>query len=311
MKNNFKINLVIVLAFAIALSNCTNSGNKIDETPTSGNIKASIEESYKLLFDTEIFVFQTLYKNAKVNAAYKSEGDALEDYFRDSVRFIVINRKLTKNEENKLISKNIIPRTTRIAYDALALIVNKNNNDSAFTFEQIKEIFEGKISKWKQININSKLSDMIVVFDNNKSCNPRYIKEKLELKKDFPSNCFAVNSNQEVINYVEKNKNALGIISVNWVSDSHDSVTIDFLHKVKVVAVGSESGADPVKPYQGYIADGSYPFTREVYMISRETFAGLGTGFVSFVAGEKGQRIILKSGLVPATMPVRLIEVKR
>jgi phosphate transport system substrate-binding protein len=46
-------------------------------------------------------------------------------------------------------------------------------------------------------------------------------------------------------------------------------------------------------------------------MICREPYSGLGTGFVSFVAGDQGQRIILKSGLVPATMPVRLIQVKK
>jgi phosphate transport system substrate-binding protein len=45
-------------------------------------------------------------------------------------------------------------------------------------------------------------------------------------------------------------------------------------------------------------------------MNSRESFTGLGSGFVSFVSGEKGQRIILKSGLVPATMPIRIIQVK-
>jgi phosphate transport system substrate-binding protein len=75
-----------------------------------------------------------------------------------------------------------------------------------------------------------------------------------------------------------------------------------------------EVGTDPknfCKPYQGYIAERSYPFCRDVYMISRETFSGLGTGFVSFVAGDQGQRIILKSGLVPATMPVRLIEIRK
>jgi len=46
-------------------------------------------------------------------------------------------------------------------------------------------------------------------------------------------------------------------------------------------------------------------------MVSRESFSGLGSGFISFVAGEKGQRIILKSGLVPATMPIRLVKVKK
>lgn len=44
-------------------------------------------------------------------------------------------------------------------------------------------------------------------------------------------------------------------------------------------------------------------------MISRQTRAGLGMGFVSFVAGDKGQLMILKAGLIPAIAPVRLVEV--
>ncbi len=51
-----------------------------------------------------------------------------------------------------------------------------------------------------------------------------------------------------------------------------------------------------------------YPLYREVYIISKEAYTGLGTGFTAFVASERGQRIVLKLGLVPATMPVRLVE---
>jgi phosphate transport system substrate-binding protein len=64
---------------------------------------------------------------------------------------------------------------------------------------------------------------------------------------------------------------------------------------------------DYVQPYQGYLAQGTYPLKREVFIISREARAGLGTGFASFITGDKGQRIILKSGLVPASMPVRIV----
>jgi hypothetical protein len=63
------------------------------------------------------------------------------------------------------------------------------------------------------------------------------------------------------------------------------------------------------KPHQAYIANKLYPLCRSVYMINRQTRAGLGTGFVSFVAGEKGQRMMKLAGLVPATMQVRLIQI--
>jgi phosphate transport system substrate-binding protein len=175
---------------------------------------------------------------------------------------------------------------------------------------QLEDIFRGKISKWEQINSNASSSAINIVFDNNKSGNVRYFKEKFSLKGNFPANFFAVNSNNEVLNYVQKNKGALGIISVNWVSDKNDSVSNRFLKSIRLVEVGSNAD-DYCKPYQGYIAEGSYPLCRDVYMISRETFAGLGTGFAAFVAGDQGQRIILKSGIVPATMPIRLIKVNK
>ena len=62
------------------------------------------------------------------------------------------------------------------------------------------------------------------------------------------------------------------------------------------------------KPYQAYIAQKIYPLWREVYVISKEAYTGLGTGLTAFIASERGQRIVLKFGLVPATMPVRLVE---
>jgi phosphate transport system substrate-binding protein len=320
MNNLSKIRKIMLPLFAVAiiLSGCNSCGydsKKITETATSGNIKIAVDEAYQLLMDTEIYTFEAFYKYAKITPLNKPEGEAFDLFMKDSVRCIIASRKLTDAEDQQLRNNQFIPKTTKIAYDALVFIVNNDNNDSLLTFNQIKDIFTGKISKWSDINKNSALGNLNVVFDNNKSCNTRYIREKFELKDNFPANCFAVKSNPEVINYVEKNKNAIGIISVNWISDKDDTISNGFLHRIRVVSVGDESNTDGkgefYKPFQGNIAEGSYPLTREVYMINRETFTGLGTGFVSFVAGEKGQRIILKSGLVPATMPIRLVEIKK
>jgi phosphate transport system substrate-binding protein len=64
------------------------------------------------------------------------------------------------------------------------------------------------------------------------------------------------------------------------------------------------------RPQQGFIYDRSYPFVREIYLISRENFTGLGFWIYKQFATEQGQRIVLKSGLVPATMPIRLVQFK-
>ena len=305
--NRFNIIKILIALITSTLLGCNSSS--IDETATRGNIKISVDDSYKLIMDTEIFTFTHLYKNAKINVLYKNEKEIINDLINDSVRLVVTNKKLSKSQEDYLLSKSIIPKTTVIAYDALALIVNNNNPDSLIAYDDIKLIFKGSVNKWYQINNNSKLNNISVVFDNINSSNTRYISEKYELKGKFPKNCYALNSNEEVISFVEKNPNAIGMVSVNWLSDKDDSLTINFLKRVKVVAVGSTTNSGSYfKPYQANIADGSYPFIRDVYMISRESFYGLGSGFISFVAGDKGQRIILKSGLVPANVPIRLVK---
>jgi len=312
MKYLVKISFVCVAV--IGFISCSQTGKvATDETPTRGNIKIGVDDSYKLLFDTEIFTFESIYHYAHITPIYKTELEILDDFMKDSIRLMVSSRPLTKEEIDYLAGNQIIARSTKIAKDAIAFIIHKDNPDSMINYNTIGEILKGNVDAWKKINPKSKLGDLKVVFDNIKSSNVRFMMEKYNLSNSFPSYCAAVNSNEEVVNYVESHPNAIGLLSVNWISDRQDSVSHSFLTKVKVLAISNEiqpEGPDYYRPYQGFVADRSYPFIRDVYVISRETFLGLGSGLASFVAGEKGQRIILKSGMVPAVMPIRLVQIK-
>jgi len=298
----------------ILLAGCGGPPKSSDtDSPTSGKFKIGIDDSYSLLIDAELYTFQSLYQYAKVDTISRSETDIFNAFMKDSVSLIVVSRKLTSDEEKHLNSIQVFPKTTKIAYDAVAFILNRENPDSTLFYDQVRNIFEGKIKTWKEINPASKLKNLQIVFDNYKSCNTRYFREKFNLQK-LPGTCFAVHNNAEVINYVEKNKEAIGVISVNWVSDKADTVSHSFLKRVKIVGISAPGHTDPkggfYTPHPAYIAEGFYPFTREVYCINRQVYVGLAYGISSFIAGEKGQLIVLHSGMVPASMPVRLVEIK-
>jgi len=303
------------LAGFVMLTGCgNNNGSQQNrDTPTSGHTRMEADDSYKLLVDAELYPFQAMYAEAKIDVTCKNEADVLNDFMKDSVRCIIVNRPLTKENEQFLQTQQVVARTNTIAYDAVALIVNRQNPDSNFFYDRIQDIFTGKITTWKQLNPKSKLGNIAVVFDNYKSSNPRYFKEKFSLEK-LPQACYAVNNNEEVINFVESHKEAMGIISVNWISDKADSISQLFLHRISVAGISPPGTVDPntsfYQPYQAYIKQGTYPFTREVYCINRESYPGLGYGFTSFIAGPQGQLIVEHSGLLPATMPVRIVEIK-
>jgi len=307
------LNFVGIFLFFLIASCGGDANQKNTDTPTAGRIKVGVDDSYRLLVEAEMFTFETMYKYAHIDTICKTEADVINDFMNDSVPLIIVNRVLSEKQVAYLRERQYIPKTTKIAIDAIALIVNNENPDTALFFQTVKDIFQGKITSWSQIDKKSKMKELKVVFDNFKSGNPRYFKEKFAIES-FPSTCFAAQSNSEVINYVEKNKNAIGVISVNWISDPADTVSHNFLKRFKVVGIALEGDNDPgtkfYRPFQGYIAEGSYPFTRNVYCINRQSYAGLAHGFSSFIAGEKGQFIVLHSGLVPAAMPVRLVEIK-
>jgi phosphate transport system substrate-binding protein len=304
----------IYAGIVFVLFSCAGGGQKtLNETPTRGNIKILSDESFQPLIETEVFTFTHIYNNATVKPIFKPEVDVINDFMSDSVKVIVTSKKLTEDQIKWLRDTLIITRTTTFAYDALALVTNKKNYDTLIKYETVKDIFLGRITRWKEINSKSNLGDISVIFDNTKSGNIRYFKERFEVSDKLPSNFFAVNSNREVIDFVSKNINAVGIVSVNWISDKDDSTGRSFTKKVNVLAVSQPFFTDNsyYRPDQGWIYDKTYPFVREIYLISREIFRGLGSGFIQWACAEQGQKIVLKSGLVPATMPIRLVQIKK
>ena len=113
-----------------------------------------------------------------------------------------------------------------------------------------------------------------------------------------------------MLDYVKQNKNALGIIGVNWISDMDDPNMMGLRKGVKVMYVRSRKDLPAFQPFAGNIWSQEYPLCREVWMINRANKAGINSGFMLFMSGEKGQLIIQKSELVPAKAPIRLFRLE-
>lgn len=287
---------------------------KFTDTPTSGEITIVCDESYQPLISVENDTFQNIYQDAKVHVKYLPEAEAFKELVsNDSIRLIIAARNLNESEKEYFKQRKLFPRVTKIAVDAAAFVINNENTDTLIKLEELKNILTGKVSSWKQLS-KSTLDSIVVVFDKSGSANTRYLQQLFLDKNPLPKNWFAVNSNADVVEYVNKNKNAIGVIGLNWISDRDDATANKFLSKVKVVELSpgdtSKYANEYFKPYQAYIALKQYPLIHDVYVISREGRNGLGTGFASFIAGDQGQRIIRLMGMLPATMPVRLIQNK-
>jgi phosphate transport system substrate-binding protein len=304
--------LIALILVCCGFAACNNYNTK-GESITSGELKCAVDNSYSLMMDSEIFTFKALYANTQVNVRYVPEAEALNLLLKDSIQFAVLSRSLLDEEVKSFESRQRFPESIRIAVDGLAIIVNRSNADSVFTMDQLKEVFTGNKRNWADISGSNKAGKIDIVLDHPGSCNTRYIKEKFLLQQPFPDNVFAVNTSEEVIEYVHTHPNSIGVVSVAWLSDKEDPTSQQFLSKVRVAGIiqpnNTLNPTSPRKPYQAYIYDGSYPLRRDVYAVRTGLRGSVGTGFASFLAGEKGQLIIHKMGMVAAKAPTRTIKI--
>jgi len=179
------------------------------------------------------------------------------------------------------------------------LIVNKNTKDTLITLEQITNLMKGmRLPGFKGL-----------VFDNPNSSTANYFCALTGVKNLPAEGVFSFKTNEEMIQYVAQNDGMIGVVGINYIFEPSNEIR-DNLDKVNVLNVLNLKDNKFYAPTQSSIATGQYPLARDLFVVNAQGFSGLGMGFASFVSSDIGQRIVLKSGLVPVKFPSRKIRIR-
>lgn len=295
---------LMLIIFSFTLFSCgINDDNRKKDSPTSGSINLYFDEGLTLHINNQIFTFKSIYKNANVFLRPSNEKECIEALYNDSCKVIAISRPLSDKELQQFKLKNIVPQTSTVAGDAIAIVVNNTFPDSAISISQLISLLQGNDSSFvKNQHIN-------VLFDNANSGCTRQLKDSLIPNGSFGKNCKALNNTPDLIKAISSNSLAIGICDYAWLSDNDDNTTKEFLKTIKILAVSKKNNNIAYMPDQSNIATKNYPLCRTVCIIRRSAEFSLGKGIETFIAGEKGQLMFLKQGLPPNRQEERLIEI--
>ena len=301
---------MVQIALLALLGQACSSGPERKELDTAqrGRIRIAADESFRGIVNGTIVTYEGLYKDASFDTAFVSEGEAFQMLLNDSARVIVANRRLNAEEKAHFAKRKITPDEVLFAYDAVAVIVNRANADSLFSLLQLKSILSGQMTQWPATR-----ETIVPVFDKANSSNLNFLQARLGVAKAAEM-VTAAGSNPAVVEYVRTHPNAIGFIGLGWISDTDNANSVGFERSIRVAGISKTDPAvkdSAFQPYQAYLAQKQYPLMRDVYLVSGEYHNGLGTGFINLAASDKGQRIVLKSGLLPATMPVRIVNLNK
>jgi len=303
--------LCIVLCMGVFFS----CGGKQTEDLTFNDVSIAVDETFQPIMEEELAVFNAKQPEAILKASYLPETDAINHMLMDSVRMVIATRPFTQKEKDDIMNAYKLPLQQKaFAYDAIALIIHKDNADSLISVSEIEKVMTGKITRWNELQHAITKGDIEVVFDNSNSSTVRYVRDSVCGGAELKGNIKEAKTNKNVIDYVSQTRNAIGIIGVDWLRNKLDTTNLTFDERIRVMSVGRSSvttEGNCFQPVQYYIATGEYPLTRSVYMITTDPRArSMGLYFFHFVSDQAGQLIIAKSSQLLPCMQVQVREVQ-
>ncbi len=165
------------------------------------------------------------------------------------------------------------------AKDGITIYVNENNSVSNITMEQLKKVFTGKITNWK--DLGGKDEKIIVYSRENNSGTYVYFKDNVLKGQDYSPSCQNLPGTAAVVNAVSKDGNGIGY-------GGHG-----YSKGVKMCKVNG------IEPNEANIGSGKYPISRDLYMYVRNRPTGAIKKFIDWVLSPEGQKVVTKVGYFP------------
>lgn len=297
MNSTLKLCAVVISLFLVI--SCNKSTDVNQETILKGNAILHVDATLMPIMEDQVQIFESRY-DATIKMNVQSEAEVIQSLVKDTSSIAVLSRKLNADEMKIFANRKIIPKTTPFALDAVALITNSNSSDTLVAIKDVVNFMKGEFS--------SKIKGL--VFDNPNSSTVRYMNKLAGLTSIPQKGVFSFGTNNEVIKFVSQNKGMIGVVGLNWLTQPTPEMQ-QYVDKVTALSVQGYNQDDFYAPDQNNIAEGKYILARELYIVNCQGFSGLGMGFASFVAGDIGQRIILKSGLLPYKVPPRKLSIRK
>jgi len=305
--------LAVVLWAMSGCSGCSRSGD--DSTADSaalrekapkediliGTLHVAVDESVLPIVREQEEVFLSAYPNSKLNVIAKPEVLAIRELVSGNASVVILSRDLNEAENDYFKKRSITPRKFPIWTDAIVVVNNSNSPDTSLTVDYLINAMKGNSKDGKKL-----------VFDNLNSSTLRHLQELGKLERVASNFVEAEAGSEKVLEAVAADENKIGILGYNVYSE----LIASFQNKnnIRILSLQNTIGeaADGLyyRPNQSTIAAEQYPLRRMFYVLNYQPNLGLGIGFSAFLTGDRGQRIVLKSGLVPATMPARNIIIR-
>lgn len=270
------IKLVTLLAAILATSAALMQQTKI-------TIKGS--DTMVILAQRWAEIYMKNHPSAAIQVTGGGSGVGIAALINGTTDIATSSRPIKPAEVEKLKARyNTLGVQIPCAKDGITIYLHESNRVKELTLKQLSDIFQGKITNWKQVGGDD--ASIKLYGRENSSGTYAFFRDEV-VKGDYASSCQTLPGTAAVVNAVKKDKYGIGYGGAAYAAG------------VKHCMVKKDEKSPGSLPTPESIAKNEYPITRYLYLYMRNRPTGESKKFVDWILGPEGQKIITEVGYFP------------
>lgn len=263
-----KASIILFILGLILFSGCVSKDNNDLTIAGSTTVQPIITKASD--------VYSAEHPNVRIGVQGGGSGTGIRMVGEGSVGIGASSRELTVEEKRE----NPDLMTHTIALDCIAIVVHPSNSIKDLSLDQIRDIFSGKITNYKEVGGPDR---RIVLVEREDGSGTRSMFESMVMNNTDVSDSALQKPASGAIRFtVSGNPNAIGYVGIGYLDDS-----------IKPVSIKG------VLPIEENVKTKAYPLSRNLYLVTKGAPSGLSTEFIDYILSEEGQKIVREEGFIP------------
>lgn len=224
--------------------------------------------------------YMTINNNVSIQVTGGGSGTGISALINGTTDICDASRPMKKSEIQKLKERfGTMGVEIPCAKDGITVYVHEKNNVENITMQQLKDIYQGKITNWNQIGGNN--AKIVMYSRENNSGTYVFFKDHVLKGGDYAPSCQNLPGTAAVVNAVSKDVNGIGYGGAGYSKG------------IKILSVNG------YEPNAQNVANGKYPLARYLYMYTRNKPTGAIKKYIDWILSEEGQKLVKQAGYFP------------
>ncbi|MDG4476078.1 phosphate ABC transporter substrate-binding protein [Thiovibrio frasassiensis] len=284
-----KVALALGLLLATALTGC-DSGPSQQSTPVQSlSIKGSDTMVHLVSSWTEEFMKS--HPDVDISVTGGGSGTGIAALINGTTDICAASRDMKEKERKQAEGNKVSPVELSVARDGIALIVHPENPVTSLTIDQLRLIYTGKVTNWKEVGG----SDTPILLLSRESSSGTFVffQEHVLNKEDFSPSARLLPGTSALVQAVAADRGAIAYVGLGFAAEAQG--------KAKTLGVQASDQPSPVIPSEETVRSGAYAVSRPLFFYTNGTPNETAKQFIDFCLSPAGQKIVRETGYVPVS----------